>query len=252
MSDTLYLAHLPLSPAGLNRWGGQRGWAKGTFDEGRALHHLLSEMFGAGALRPFRLMVGQGTRHGNLYAYTLQDDAALSEIANLASLPDHLSVIDPTNLRTKPMPIFRAGQRLGFDLRARPVRRLAAPMGKKFAKGDEVDVFLHEALRRHGDDSKGMQTAGRDRDSAYRDWLAERLAPVADLDRQATVLTRMRRQRVVRDRRVLDGPDATFHGTLTVTDPEKFRKVLTHGVGRHGAYGYGMLLLRPPAQRSEV
>ena len=44
----------------------------------------------------------------------------------------------------------------------------------------------------------------------------------------------------------LEGPDATVHGTMTVTDPTAFARLLAHGVGRHRAYGYGMLLLRPP------
>jgi len=32
---------------------------------------------------------------------------------------------------------------------------------------------------------------------------------------------------------------------LTVTDGEAFARLLAKGVGRHTAYGYGMLLLRP-------
>jgi CRISPR system Cascade subunit CasE len=36
------------------------------------------------------------------------------------------------------------------------------------------------------------------------------------------------------------------HGTLTVTDPTTFATCLARGVGRHVAYGYGMLMLRPP------
>ena len=36
------------------------------------------------------------------------------------------------------------------------------------------------------------------------------------------------------------------HGALTVTDPDAFAALLARGVGRHRAYGYGMILLRPP------
>jgi CRISPR system Cascade subunit CasE len=42
-----------------------------------------------------------------------------------------------------------------------------------------------------------------------------------------------------------EGPDATIHGELTVTNSEAFGRLLATGVGRHSAYGYGMLLLRP-------
>lgn len=36
-----------------------------------------------------------------------------------------------------------------------------------------------------------------------------------------------------------------FQGTLTITDKNKFKKTLTHGIGRNKSYGLGMLLLEP-------
>jgi CRISPR system Cascade subunit CasE len=57
---------------------------------------------------------------------------------------------------------------------------------------------------------------------------------------------RISRTRVARGDRGPEGPDATIHGTLTVTDPGVFTKFLARGVARHRAYGYGMLLLHPP------
>jgi CRISPR system Cascade subunit CasE len=54
----------------------------------------------------------------------------------------------------------------------------------------------------------------------------------------------LRRDKSRRLRRV-EGPDATFSGLLVVKEPDNFVKLLAHGVGRHGAFGYGMLLLRP-------
>jgi CRISPR system Cascade subunit CasE len=43
----------------------------------------------------------------------------------------------------------------------------------------------------------------------------------------------------------LTGPDVTFSGTLAVQDPAAFHGMLSRGVGRHRAFGFGMLLLRP-------
>ena len=43
------------------------------------------------------------------------------------------------------------------------------------------------------------------------------------------------------------GPDALFSGELTVHDPEGFAALIARGVGRHRAFGFGMLLLRPPS-----
>ena len=42
---------------------------------------------------------------------------------------------------------------------------------------------------------------------------------------------------------VIDGPDALLKGHLRVRDSADFAKLLTRGVGRHRAFGFGMLLL---------
>ena len=145
--------------------------------------------------------------------------------------------------------IWRAGQRLGFDLHARPIRRLRRDLGAgpgRISKGREVDAYLLEALRRHPATPDGMAGAGRTREAVYLDWLAERLGSAARLERNASRLARFRRVRVARGTHGSEGPDATIHGTLSVTDPASFAALLARGVGRHRAYGYGMLLLRPP------
>ncbi|WP_083761830.1 type I-E CRISPR-associated protein Cas6/Cse3/CasE [Alkalilimnicola ehrlichii MLHE-1] len=40
-------------------------------------------------------------------------------------------------------------------------------------------------------------------------------------------------------------PDALVTGRLTVRDPDTFATLVARGVGRHRAFGFGMLLLRP-------
>ena len=45
--------------------------------------------------------------------------------------------------------------------------------------------------------------------------------------------------------RASEGPHAVMRGSLTIADPSAFSRMLAQGVGRHKAYGYGMLLLRP-------
>jgi CRISPR system Cascade subunit CasE len=103
-----------------------------------------------------------------------------------------------------------------------------------------VDVFLAETLR---------NDQPRPREAVYLDWLAKRLLPVAELERETTRLHKFQRQIVVRGGKRIEGPDATILGTLSVQDPQGFADLLTHGIGRHRAYGYGMLLLRPPQRR---
>ena len=252
---TLNLIHVPINTNALARWAGERGWGSRpgspvNFDEGRALHHLIDETLGLG-VRPFRLLVPPRRNNGHLYAYSTLDAEALRSVAGEIALPEHLKVIVPARLESKPMPdTWLAGKRLGFDLRTRPVRRLRHELqsesGKAMEKGKEVDVFLVEALRRYPDTPDGMGKEDRTREAVYLDWLAERLAPAATLDHAACRLARFRRTRVVRSGNVPEGPDATIHGTLTVADPDAFTALLARGVGRHRAYGYGMLLLRSP------
>lgn len=243
---TLHLLELPLSLGALHRWAGARGLGG---DEGTALHHLLGETFGPAALQPFRLMVAPRAQYGTLYAYAKADAETLRAQAKASLTPAHAAVIELDRLRSLPRPAssWTAGQRLGFDLRLRPVVRLASGLTGKDAdgatvslrKGAEVDAFLAAVLR----------DRPTTRSAAYVEWLAARLAPAAMLDRADSHLVSFQRTRVQRGGRRIEGPDAVVHGTLTITDPTAFAALLARGVGRHRSYGYGMLLLRPPQQR---
>jgi CRISPR system Cascade subunit CasE len=46
------------------------------------------------------------------------------------------------------------------------------------------------------------------------------------------------------------GPDVILAGELTVADAEGFLALLARGVGRHRAFGFGMLLLSPPGREA--
>ena len=254
-----HLVRAPVDTDRLARWAGERGWSgsKGAvYDEGRALHHLVTEVWGPGVLPCFRLLVPPRRRTGNLYAYSAMNAEALRAAADVQAPPEHLKVLRLEGLESKLMPAdWRAGQRLGFDLRTRPVRRLRRDLSgprEPVRAGSEVDAFLVEALRDHPEAPDGMSKEGRTRQEVYLDWLTERLTPAAMLDRSATRLVRFRRRRVAREKLDSEGPDATVHGVLVVADPTAFSALLMRGVGRHRAYGYGMLLLRPPGRQVPV
>lgn len=242
---SLHLVELPLSLRTLHLWAGGRKLGAG-FDEGVALHHLLGETFGPAALQPFRLMVAPRAQVGTLYAYSAADADSLRQIALTALTPAHAAVINLDRLRSLPRPAsaWTAGQRVGFDLRLRPVVRLASDLSGaddsgapvSFRKGAEVDAFLAAVLR----DRQAT------REGAYLDWLAARLAPAAALEPATSRLASFQRSRVQRNGRRIEGPDAVVHGTLTVIDSAAFADLLVRGVGRHRSYGYGILLLRPP------
>ena len=259
-TDALHLVRIPLRIDALARWAGERGWGGGrrgeAFDEGRALHHLLAEAFGPGAAHCFRFLVAPGGSAGSLYLYSEQNAESLREAAESCAWPEHLGVFPLSRLESRAMPLaWRAGQHLGFDLRVRPVRRLLrdleTPRGR-MARGAEVDAFLAEALRRHPGEPGGMAGEGRTREAVYLDWLEERLGGAAELKRSVSRLARFRRTCVLRGRSGPEGPDATIHGTLRVSDPDGFAELLRRGIGRHRAYGYGMLLLRPAGRPAPV
>lgn len=240
---TLHLVELPVSLRALNLWAGGRGIGA---DEGTTLHHLLGEAFGPAVLQPFRLMVAPRAQSGTLYSYAAADADTLRKQARASLTPALAAVVSLDRLRSLPRPasVWTAGQRLGFDLRLRPVVRLASDLvgaddsgtPVSLRKGAEVDAFLAAVLR-----DRQVQ-----REGVYLDWLAARLGPAAKLDLAASRLASFQRTRVQRDGRRIEGPDAVVHGTLTVTDPAAFADLLARGVGRHRSYGYGMLLLRPP------
>lgn len=243
---TLHLVEMPINLRQLHLWAGNRQAPRFGSDEGLTLHHLLGEVFGPAVLQPFRLMVAPGAKQGTLLAYAGQDADALRQSAELSQIPSDAAAIRLDRLRSIPRPdsAWRMGQRIGFDLRLRPVVRLASPLigqtedGQPLAlgKGAEVDAFLARALR--GDEVTRM--------AVYLDWLAARLAPAALLEQETSRMVSFRREVVIRDGRRIEGPDATVHGTLTIADPVAFARLLSVGIGRHRSYGYGMLLLRPP------
>ena len=108
-------------------------------------------MADAASLQPFRIFASARRRVGALYAYAETAAAALRQVASLAATPDCLAVLDPGELRTKLMPEgFVSDQRLGFDVRVRPVRRSQrdcrdAQPGADGAKGAEVDAAEFDA-----------------------------------------------------------------------------------------------------------
>ena len=251
----LNLVRLPIATDKLSIWAADRGWVKLrniiSYDEGRALHNLLCETFGPGVFRSFRLLVPPRRIVGSLYAYSEKDADQLRSLIDLYARPEHLNVMSYKLIESKPVPeIWCIGQILGFDIRLRPTRRLSSDIestaGRGFKKGAEIDAFLQASLRHHPTNPNGMTNVGKTRHTVYLDWLDEQFASAATLDRSTCRIVRFRRAPVARGNAGSEGPDATIQGNLTVVDPAAFTNILTRGVGRHRAYGYGMLLLHPP------
>jgi len=258
MTAPLHLVRTQIDAVALAAYGGRLDVLDD--DLGYALHHALRRRFGAAAPQPFRLMAQDTRNRRALLLGYCTNPAALERPVALPDPdgdwtegdPSGAAAVFPDPFETRPMPTdWRAGLPLRFEVLVRPVRRhgpklRAARLATgKTATGTEHDAFLSavELLDRG--------THDRTRESVYLEWLAERLGDAAALD--GATLASFRRTRVVRGapgkggrtRRGIEGPEALIQGRMIVRDPGAFAPLLSRGLGRHGAFGYGMLLLRP-------
>lgn len=209
-------------------------------DLGYAVHGWLRATLGELAPRTFRLLEprGGGLR---LLGYGHADAAALSEHAKRFAPPLAMEVCNWAGAASKPFDdiAWYRGQTLAFEVRACPVVR---------GKQGERDAFLAQL-------PAGDAPTQHSRTEVYREWLGSKLHGAASLDTETFNLKAFRlvsawRQgrpssKHNRTGRRLVRPDALLAGQLTVQAPEAFRALLSNGIGRHRAFGFGMLLLRP-------
>lgn len=236
-----------------HRWAGSRHMiSRNAFDEGYAMHCLLTESFGEQAPKPFRMITPRGRARGPsdgpglrgvLYGYAEAGADALREASTMYADPLQCSALQVDGLKSKPLPVkWIPGRRLGFEVLVRPTIRRS----KRAAThpGTEWDAFLWQAIQHPKGEMK------RSREEVYIDWLREQFERRGGAELDSASLASFQRTRVVRRRgsRPIEGPDALMSGLLTITDGEKFAQLLARGIGRHRAYGYGMLLLRPPGK----
>ena len=265
---TLHLVRLPLNLRALAAFAVAN--RASDDDGGYALHLALRRRFGAAGPQPFRLFA-DGPAPPHLLGYA-GDAAALADMAALPAVDPLLdAAFGEPQVRAMPE-TWREGARFGFDVRVRPVVRFGGRVrdarvsreGAFHTRGgkaaQEMDAYL-AACERAGPREEGAPAL--EREPVYVDWLARAFDAAAAIER-----TEVRQFRRVRSRRArhssptpregdeqsaaplgraqVEGPDALMAGTLTIRDPAAFAALLARGVGRHAAFGYGMLLLYPP------
>lgn len=242
----MYMIDLPLDSAALIRFAWRQGHPGGCSrtdeDYGYAAHAWLAAALGAHTPRPFRLIETLGGLR--LLGYSAADIATLIQHARNFALPDALAVCDWSAAAGKEMPTrWTAGRRLGFEVRICPVIR-----GER-----ERDVYLVEV-----DQARTGCREPASRADIYAGWLqaqlqlggaAQPVAETANLIGFRRVRT-MRQSRAGKDARHqgVERPDALMTGELLVGNPDAFAKLLARGIGRHRAFGFGMLMLRPPTR----
>jgi CRISPR system Cascade subunit CasE len=273
-TEPLHMLQLRLDGRELLRSARRQGLSRQTEDLGYLVHGHLAALFGDLAPQPFH--TSRHSQDVEVLAYGPRDAEELQEHAETFALPADLQALQ--HLAGKELPAtWSAGRRLGFEVRVCPVVRTSSATPHRKA-GAEVDAFLAACDRREaGDvDYDGAPKQGSDpqgtgsqpdgpqpgdeppelqREAVYRDWLSRQLQPAAQLE--TARLTCFRLARIFRRTRGRQSkgsarqssrptrPDAVLTGELSVLDGEAFHRLLARGVGRHRAFGFGMLLLRP-------
>ncbi len=218
------------------RWMGTRRLQ----DPDHAMHCLLAECFGEAAPKSFRAIFPRRGSGAVLYGYGQADAGALREAANTYADPLQSKILPAGSLDSKLMPAeWPREKRMGFEVRIRPIIRRSQNAACR--PGKEQDAFQAEA------DNHPKGEMPRTREEVYRDWLSGQFAAKGGAGLESAALQSFQRTRAFRRRhtRYSEGPDAVMRGILKVIDPDAFAELLARGVGRHRAYGYGMLLLRP-------
>jgi CRISPR system Cascade subunit CasE len=245
MTADLYLMHLRPDAQRLATWAARNRLLDRSGDLGYAFHGLLQAVFGAAAPSVYRYIdADQG-----LLAYTSMTPDELFRAVALTP-PDTAAALGlgATHLRTglnvRPMPCsWPIGKQLGFECRVRPVIR-------ESKTGNERDAFL-AALKKKSDGDR------LDRGEVYGEWLATQFSRQSGTQLLNTQMTSFRLLDVMRRTqkgpnseaprrtRAVGGPDVVLTGQLRVTDSEAFDAMVRRGIGRHRAFGFGMLLLKP-------
>lgn len=267
---TLHMLHLPLRQRALMAYGRSQGLVSGAraVDDGYLVHALLARLFPPHTMLCFDLQ--QDDSGSAVLAYSRSDAAGLIAARSAAD-----QAIGWDAVRSKQMPEILAGRTLAFRVRVCPVVRVGK-RHPRFMPGAEVDPFVALTERERATREAATPCvcpeeiraevikAGPEREEVYRAWLAARLHPAATLEQARMVALRGARlwrkggagtgaaERMRGGARPRFGPrvaidrrEAVFEGVLRVDDPVAFAALLARGVGRHRAFGYGMLLLRP-------
>jgi len=241
----LFMLQMEPDMTRLTRWAKSNGVLPREADDdfGYAIHALLAACFGAAAPKPFALRLHPGAP--NILAYAAMNADQLRGHALEFALPDALAAINIDSLASKRMPeTFAAGRELGFTVRVRPMVRTDRDGNR--SRSREIDAF------QAANPDPAQNTASL-RAKIYCDWLSQRMVQggcaVQTLNlsglQRTPVFRRDRDRGLRRIGGAQGGPDATLSGILRVTEPDKFHALLARGVGRHRAFGFGMLLLRP-------
>ena len=245
MAEATNMIRIPVDSVMLHHWSQQRGFN----DIDHATHCMLTETFKEMAPRPFRMFLPTKTKRAQMLGYTTHSAADLKEAAKLNATQIVQRTMDIENIQHKPVPTdWQEGEIINFQVRLCPSRRALkhnvdySQLANTANPPNEQDAYLnHLAICRENDlTPKGRQ-------EVYVEWLNERITKHSGGHLQVGTCQLLSYNKLQAQRR-LNGPvyylaETTIAGSIAVTDPEEFQKLIANGVGRHKAYGFGMVLI---------
>lgn len=149
-----------------------------------------------------------------------------------------------TRIRTTEYePHLVEGDRLAFQTRVNPIVQRSRGPGKNSAKHDVVmDAKFRDDQREESEATQYERVT-----VALRDWFQRKAERDGfELDDDYFRVAQYRQHQISRGKgkRPITFSSADCSGTLTVTDPVKFRELALLGVGSSRAFGCGLLVLR--------
>jgi CRISPR system Cascade subunit CasE len=243
----MYLHRLTMNSARVRDYATRRHLARHDADDGYVMHAALVAVFGESAPKPFALeheldAVRLEARDPVVLLHSALTREQLEERAD----EEQGRMIDWRRSSTRVLPALPAGREVAFHARVAPVVRSrcgAAPApGKARAKSTEMDAYLAAKQR--------SETGEVNRVEVYREWLARCLGDTATVvafelrdSRVERVVRRGYRGAEHREVHALSLPLAVMRGVVRVEDEDGFRALVERGLGRHRAFGYGLMLV---------
>lgn len=237
----LYLSRIRLDLPRLFAWAAARRLPLDDGDVGYTVHCALRMALGDAGPQPFavhRLKHDWDREETVVYGYGRHDGDALRARLAEPRDPKAAEALAPPEVKAMPTE-WADGQCFRFAVRACPVVRQDRDGDR--ARSRETDYFLVKT------EGKTPEEHPLRREAVYADWLKRELAREGAAELLDAGMTGYRQIRVRRRGGAAAPikPDASFQGRLRVRHSAAFQRLLARGVGRHRAFGFGMLLLRP-------
>lgn len=234
MSENLYMIEMPFSPSSLISFLQLQGHNTHKDENlGYGVHAWLSAAFGPLRPKPFRLFMDK-ERPARILAYSQYTSSDLKNHLKEFGTPSVLNVCEPESIASKTMPksLWRKNRQFSFEVLICPISR---------NENVEKDVYLRY-IENEGEDTK------LDRGAVYANWLGRQLnggATINTISLESFRLVNYYRGKSTLKKAKFIKPEALMRGTMRITDEKVIQQKITRGIGRHRAFGYGMLLLGP-------